>query len=141
MAKGATLGVIVEIECGSKRTGVQTPQASLELAMLIDSLPGLELRGIMGMPTPAGTRAVIQETLHLFEQAGLAHPIVSGGSTPSAFEAHLIPELTEYRSGEYPTGGEGHLRQGRHTVEQCALRVQATVVSRPASDRGNLGCG
>lgn len=141
VAKGATLGVIVEVECGSKRTGVQTPQASLELAILIDSLPGLELRGIMGMPTPAGSRSVIQETLHLFDQAGLAHPIVSGGSTPYAFEAHLIPELTEYRSGEYPTGGEGHLRQGRHTVEQCSLRVQATVVSRPTSDRAILDAG
>jgi len=141
VAKGATLGVIVEIECGSNRTGVRTPQASTELAMLIDSLPGLELRGIMGMPTPPESRAVIQETLHLFDRAGLAHPIVSGGSTATALTAHLIPELTECRIGEYPVGGEGHLRQGRHTVEQCALRIQATVVSRPTSDRAILDAG
>jgi D-serine deaminase-like pyridoxal phosphate-dependent protein len=53
----------------------------------------------------------------------------------------LIPELTEYRIGEYPTGGEGHLRAGRHTIEQCALRVQATVISKPTADRVILDAG
>jgi D-serine deaminase-like pyridoxal phosphate-dependent protein len=71
----------------------------------------------------------------------LSREIVSGGSTRHAFEAHLIPELTEYRIGEYPTGGEGHFRSGRHTVEQCALRVQATVISKPTEDRVILDAG
>jgi D-serine deaminase-like pyridoxal phosphate-dependent protein len=67
--------------------------------------------------------------------------MVSGGSTKHALQAHLIPELTEYRIGEYPVGGEGHLRAGRHTVEQCALRVQATVISKPTPDRIILDAG
>ena len=138
---GATLGVIVEVECGMNRTGVQTPEAAVELAKMIDKAPGLELRGFMGYPTPPESRPVIQETIHLFDKAGLAHPIVSGGSTRHAFDAHQIPELTEYRIGEYPTGGEGHLRAGRHTVEQCALRVQATVISKPTADRVILDAG
>jgi D-serine deaminase-like pyridoxal phosphate-dependent protein len=108
---------------------------------VIDKSDGLELRGIMGYPTPPASREVIQETLHLFDKAGLSREIVSGGSTRHAFEAHLISELTEYRIGEYPTGGEGHLRAGRHTVEQCALRVQATVVSKPTADRVILDSG
>jgi len=140
-ADGVTLAVIVEVECGSDRTGVQTPREAVELGKLIDSLPGLEMRGIMGFPTPPASRPMIQETLALLDQAGLPHPIVSGGATRYALEAHLLPELTEYRIGEYPVGGEGHLRAGRHTVEQCALRVVATVISKPTADRVILDAG
>ena len=140
-ADGVTIGVLVEIECGGNRTGVQTPQAAVELGKLIDSLPGMEMRGIMGFPTPPECRPMIQETLSLLDQAGLPHPMVSGGSTHHAFEAHLLPELTEYRIGEYIVGGEGHLRAGRHTLEQCALRVVATVVSKPTADRVILDAG
>jgi D-serine deaminase-like pyridoxal phosphate-dependent protein len=138
---GVTIGVIVEVECGENRTGVQSPQAALQLAQLIDDSKGLELRGFFGFPTPPASREIIQETIALFDRAGLSHEMVSGGSTRHALEAHLIPELTEYRIGEYPVGGEGHLRAGRHTVEQCALRVQATVISKPTADRVILDAG
>jgi len=138
---GVTLGVVVELECGHNRTGVATAADALALGKLIDSLPGLELRGIMGFPTPPSVRPFLQETIHAFEQAGLPCSIVSGGGTPYALEAHLIPELTEYRVGEYIVGGEGHLRAGRHAVEECALRVLATVVSRPTEGRAILDSG
>jgi len=140
-AAGVTIGVLIEVECGMDRTGVQTPEEAVELAKLVDSSKGLELRGFMGFPTPPESREMIQETIAAFDRAGLSREIVSGGSTKSAFEAHLIPELTEYRSGEYIVGGEGHLRAGRHTVEQCALRVQATVISKPTADRVILDSG
>jgi D-serine deaminase-like pyridoxal phosphate-dependent protein len=140
-AEGVTLGVIVEVEAGMNRTGVQTPADAVALAQLIDQLPGLELRGLMAYPTPPESRPMIQETVACFDAAGLPHPMVSGGGTRYAFDAHLIPELTEFRIGEYPTGGEGHLRAGRHTVAQCALRVIATVISAPTADRVILDAG
>lgn len=140
-AQGVSLGVVVEVETGANRTGAPTPQRAVELARLIDELPGLELRGVMGFPTPPESRSVFQETLALFDQEGLPHPVVSGGSTRYAFQAHEIPELTEYRIGEYIVGGAGHLRAGRHTIEQCALRVIATVVSRPVDGRAILDSG
>jgi D-serine deaminase-like pyridoxal phosphate-dependent protein len=134
-AEGMTLGAIVEVECGANRTGATSATKAVELAKKIDRAPGLELRGMMGFPTPPEARPMIQEVIDAFDRAGLNREIVSGGSTKSAMEAHRIPELTEYRIGEYPVGGEGHLRSGRHTVEQCALRVIATVISRPTEDR------
>lgn len=137
---GDTVGLIVELGVGG-RAGVPTPQAALELAQLIARSPGLELRGIMAFPTNAQTRPVLQETLALFDRAGLPHPIVSGGSTASALLAHEVPELTEHRAGEYCVGGVGHLRRGTHTVAQCALRVLMTVVSRPTPDRAILDGG
>ncbi len=138
-AAGVDLGVIVELDCG--RTGIGPPVAAVDLAMKIDQAPGIELRGIMTMPATVGQRPLIQETLALFDQRGLQYPIVSGGSTPGAFKAHEIPELTEYRAGEYPVGGVGHLKGGTHSVEQCAGRVLMTVVSRPGKDRAILDGG
>lgn len=140
-AEGVTLGVLIEVEMGFKRTGVPTPQGAVELAKRVDELPGLELRGMMGFPTPPECSPILQETVALFDKAGLPHPVVSGGSTKCALKAHEMPELTEYRAGEYPVGGEGHFREGRHTLEQCALRVVATVVSRPSEDRAFLDSG
>lgn len=140
-AAGVSIGVLSDVEVGFGRTGVPTPAQAVELARLVDSLPGLELRGVLGFPTPPSTRPILQETLALFDRAGLPHPVVSGGSTPCALQAHEIPELTEYRAGEYAVGGAGHLAQGRHTVELCALRVLAAVVSRPTEERAILDAG
>ena len=138
---GVTIGVVVEVEAGQNRTGTITAEQTVALAQLIDDAPGLELRGVMAFPTAPTIRPLLQEILQRFDTHGLPHPIVSGGSTKFALQAHEIPELTEYRSGEYPVGGYGHLLDGRHTVAQCALRVIATVVSRPTDGRAILDCG
>ena len=138
-AEGVTVGVVVELYRG--RTGVVSPQQAADLGRRIDALPGLALRGVMIMPSPPDVRPLLRETLDLFDRAGLPHPIVSGGSTQCAFTAHEIPELTEHRAGEYPVGGAGHFWAGRHTVEQCALRVLTAVVSRPVDGRAILDAG
>ena len=139
VARDVEVGVIIELDQG--RTGVPTPEAAVELGKAVDSAPGLELRGVMIMPAPPSVRPFLREVLDAFDRAGLPHPIVSGGSTPSAFTAHEIPELTEFRAGEYPVGGVKHLELGTHTVNQCAGRVLATVVSRPNEDRAVIDAG
>lgn len=138
---GVMFGVVVDLEVGMKRTGVPTPADAVALAQQVDQSPGLALRGLMLYPTPPSTRPIIQEVLDLFDRHGLPHPMVSGGSTPNALLAGQIPELTEYRAGEYPMGGQGYLLRGTHTLAQCALRVLATVVSRPDDERCFLDCG
>lgn len=137
-AAGVSVGVVIELDQG--RTGVP-PKAAAELGALVDTLPGLELRGVMIMPSPPSTRPVIQEALAAFDAKGLPHPIVSGGSSPCLWTVHEIPEVTEHRAGEYPVGGLRHLEVGTHTVAQCAARVLATVVSRPTADRAILDAG
>lgn len=139
VARDVEVGVIIELDQG--RTGVPTAEAAVELGKAVDSAPGLELRGVMIMPAPPSVRPFLREVLDAFDRAGLPHPIISGGSTPSAFTAHEIPELTEFRAGEYPVGGVKHLELGTHTVNQCAGRVLATVVSRPNEDRAVIDAG
>lgn len=140
-AAGIELPLLIEVEMGFRRTGAVSPQAGAELAGLADSLPGLRLRGIMGFPTGPETRPLIQETTAAFDAAGLCREVVSGGSSLYAMQAHEIPELTEYRAGEYVVGGATHLLEGRHTVEQCAVRAVTTVVSRPDDERACLDAG
>ncbi|MFH1571910.1 MAG: alanine racemase [Gemmatimonadota bacterium] len=137
---GVTVGLIVELGRGG-RCGVETAAAARDLAARIDSLPGVEMRGVMAMPTPPEARPFVREVLDELDRAGLPHPIVSGGSTPCALTAHEIPELTEHRAGEYCVGGLAHLRRGTHTVAQCALRLLTTVVSRPTAGRAILDGG
>ena len=137
-AAGVSVGVVIELDQG--RTGVAPAQAA-ELGALVDRLPGLELRGVMIMPSPPESRPVVQEALAAFDAKGLPHPIVSGGSSPCLWTVHQIPEITEHRAGEYPVGGMKHLEVGTHTVAQCAGRVLATVVSRPTADRAILDAG
>ena len=138
-AAGTRVGVVVEVDQG--RTGVGTPAAIADMAALIDSLPGLELRGIMIMPSPPSCRPLLQAVLSGLDARGLPHPIVSGGASPCMWTAHEVPELTEHRAGEYPVGGMKHLQVGTHTVEQCAGRVLTTVVSRPGAGRAILDAG
>lgn len=131
---GVTVGVIIELG-GGGRCGVETAELAGELGQLADSLPGVELRGMMIMPATLENAPFLRDCLAAFDAAGLPHPIVSGGSTPAAFTAHEIPELTEFRAGEYPVGGMKHLQLKTHTVQQCAGRVLMTCVSRPTANR------
>ena len=139
VARDVEVGVVIELDQG--RTGVPDAETAVELGKAVDNAPGLALRGIMIMPAPPTVRPFLLEVLDAFDRAGLPHPMVSGGSTPSALTAHEIPELTEFRAGEYPVGGVKHLDIGTHTVAQCAGRVLATVVSRPDSNRAVIDAG
>jgi D-serine deaminase-like pyridoxal phosphate-dependent protein len=139
-AGGVRIGVVVELDVGG-RAGVGTAAQAGELARQIHRSEGLELRGVMAMPTPPSVRPLLQETLAGFDRDGLPHPVVSGGSTACALQAHEIPELTEFRAGEYTVGGVSHLQRGTHSVAQCCLRVLMTVVSRPTADRAILDGG
>ena len=115
VAQGVNLGVVIEQETGLVRCGVQEAETGLTLARLIDSLPGLSLKGVMShqmMAEPSGdledrtTEAhhLIQPVLDLREAmigAGLPVEIVSTGETWSYDIAGDMPEVTEIQGGSY----------------------------------------
>jgi D-serine deaminase-like pyridoxal phosphate-dependent protein len=120
---------------------VQTPAESLVLAQAIDRAPNVRLDGIMIYPGHVwelpqqqaqpmkAVSALLQEVLDLWRRHGLSAAIVSGGSTPTAYQSHLIPELTEIRPGTYVFNDMNTVRGGFCTLDDCAAHIIATVIS------------
>ena len=138
---GTEVGFLVECDTGFLRTGVQTPQAAADLAQFVDTLPGLRFEGLMTYPTLTGTGPWLRVAIDEIEARGLQVATVSAGGTPSFFTNHEVSELTEIRAGTYVYGDRSCISNGSVPLEDCALRVRATVVSRPTDDRGILDSG
>ncbi len=147
VAAGATIGILVDLDVGLHRTGVQSPQAALDLAQKVERAPNVTLRGLFCYPgqiweapdaqAPA-LRAVaeqLEEALDLWRSSGLSAEIVSGGSTPTAYQSHLIEQLTEIRPGTYPFNDMNTVCGGYASVDNCAARIIATVVSDAVTDQ------
>jgi D-serine deaminase-like pyridoxal phosphate-dependent protein len=138
---GLTLTVLVECDTGAHRCGVGSPQEAAELARLIGNLPHLHFGGLMTYPTNEHLDGFVRGTRSLLKDDGLPIERVSGGGTPCMWEAHAHPELTEHRAGIYVYGDRLTLRSGAVSLDTCALKIHATVVSRPTADRGILDAG
>ncbi|MEO6298076.1 MAG: D-TA family PLP-dependent enzyme [Paracoccaceae bacterium] len=145
MAGAATpLNVLVECETGMNRCGVQTPQAARDLAILIDAAPGLRFAGLMTYPAAGGTATVevFMAEARALCIAAVGHcDVISSGGTPSLADAALAPSVTEYRAGTYIYNDRSLVERGACTLDDCALTVLATVVSRPTDTRAILDCG
>jgi D-serine deaminase-like pyridoxal phosphate-dependent protein len=77
----------------------------------------------------AAVDTLVGETLALWKKDGHEAAIVSGGSTPTAFQSHLVTNVTEIRPGTYVYHDMNGVRGGFATIDDCAARVIATVVS------------
>lgn len=140
-AGGVEIGVLVEFESGLKRTGVSSVAEALALAQRVVQLPGLRFDGLMTYPSTAATAIFVAEARKKFSQAGLHIAVVSGGGTPNAWTAHEVAGLTEVRAGTYIYHDRSTVAMGAATLNECALHVHATVVSRPSVDRAIIDAG
>ena len=138
---GLILTVLVECDTGAGRCGVQSPNAAAELARLIASLPNLHFGGLMTYPTNEHLDDFVSSTRSLLKDDHIQIERVSGGGTPSMWQAHTHPELTEHRAGIYVYGDRLTLRSGAVSLDDCAIKVHTTVVSRPTRERGVLDAG
>ena len=138
---GLALPVLVECDTGGKRCGLQSPEEAADLARLVARSPGLRFGGLMTHPCPEGIDAFMKRAVDLLAAGGIVVERVSGGGTPSMWQAHTVSALTEYRAGTYVYGDRYTLKSGAMRLEQCALTVVATVVSRPTPERGILDAG
>jgi D-serine deaminase-like pyridoxal phosphate-dependent protein len=140
---GAEAAFLVECDTGFGRTGVQTPQAAAELGAIAHGLPGLRFAGFMTYPTMPEAGAWLAAAVEAAGARGLETIWVSGGGTPRASwkAAEAAPVLTEVRAGTYLYNDRMCLADGSAALEDCALHVRATVVSRPAHDRAIVDAG
>lgn len=140
-AEGLNVPVIVEIDTGAGRCGVQTPEAVVVLAEAILDLPGVTFQGIMTHPSQKESGPMLRESVRLLTEAGLPPETVSGGGT-GTWEYYHEQGLTELRIGTYAFNSPRRDGDGRITnVDRCSLRIVATVVSIPTAERAIVDAG
>ncbi len=132
---GRELPVLVECDTGLGRAGVQTPEEAVELARTIEE--PLRFGGLLTYPVLEGTAAFLSAASEELEPE-----TVSVGGTPSMWSAaDLVGVANEYRAGNYAFYDRNSVAAGAATLDDVALTVHATVVSRPAPDRALLDAG
>jgi D-serine deaminase-like pyridoxal phosphate-dependent protein len=139
-----TLDVIVECDTGYKRAGVEMPGEAIALAKDIASRPGLAFSGFLMYPpvtAAAETQSFLDEALAGVRAAGLEPRIVSSGGTPNLRNLGKLEGATEHRAGTYIFNDRMMLKAGIATIDDVALHVVSTVVSRAAPERGILDAG
>lgn len=149
-AKGATVRMLIEVNIGMDRCGVEPGEPALKLAEKIRQSPNLKFEGLMGYeghtvakPNQAERDAAAREAMqHLLdakrylEKRGVEISIMSGGGTGTFNITGSIPEMTEVQAGSYifMDSTYGNV-QGVGEQFDCSLSVLATVVSRPSPNR------
>jgi len=153
----APIAVAIEVDSGHHRTGVTPEQAGIIAAAAAEY--GLDVDGVFTFPghsyAPDARATSAHDEAQALEIAresllglGIACPVVSGGSTPSADAADGRASggvLTELRPGVYPFFDAQQWELGTVGPGRIALTAVATVVSvrgsRVVVDAGNKVLG
>ena len=137
----SVVGIGVMFDAGLHRCGVAEPEQVVRLAEHAAATRGLRFDGIqiyLGHLYGDAARSPdsFDQVNRLWEPAyealcaaGLKPPTVSSGSTPSVFNTHLVSHVDEIRVGTAVYQDYFSLKFGHCTLDDCALRVMATVVS------------
>lgn len=141
---GRTLDVLVKVDVGFHRCGIDPSGSPIEFLKAVASLPGLRLRGLLSH-AGHGYHAASEEELRdiarreaetltsLRERAaaaGLPLEEMSVGATPTLRFSASERGLTELRPGNYVYFDRTQVALGAASLADCALTVLATVVSK-----------
>lgn len=152
-AAGHTIGVVVEVDTGTRRCGLPIGPEFVNLCKRVCDLPGLEFLGpmtyqghIWGTPEEreqkiAAENEQLGRVYDALTAAGLSWSVVSAGSTPNLRWMHRLRGVTEMRPGTYVFNDRNTLGCGACTVEDTALHVLATVVSTAVSGQAIIDAG
>ncbi len=152
---GLTVRVLVEINLGLNRVGIEPGEAAIGLARKINALPGVQLAGIMGYeghlltlsdPSEKETKirealALLADTKHQLQELDLPCPIVSCGGTGSFTYAIKLPEITELQAGGCIFMDAFYRQKCQISDLEHALSVLTTVVSLPTPERAIIDAG
>jgi D-serine deaminase-like pyridoxal phosphate-dependent protein len=135
----STIHLLVEFDAGMRRCGLQSPEEVENLAGTIQRLPHVTFAGVTMYPghiwvSPDEQAAVlgvvtgkVASVLERLDRAGIQCETVSGGSTPTAHNSHLI---------EPDRNPPGHVRLQR---SKYAWRGRMRPISMRASRDGDGG--
>jgi D-serine deaminase-like pyridoxal phosphate-dependent protein len=149
---GTVLGVMIEVDTGMDRCGVDTADAAVALARQVTGLPGLNFEGVTGyeghcsLTLDDTLRQRRQQAAMTFftgvadriEAAGIACPIRSAGGISTWRWTAAFPGITEIQAGSYVVMDNYHGQMAPGF--EHSLTVQASVISRQ-SDRVIVDAG
>ncbi|HLI13022.1 MAG TPA: alanine racemase [Alphaproteobacteria bacterium] len=151
-AAGSTVGILIELDTGMDRAGVDSIAEAVELGKRVAELRGVQLLGLTGYEghcslTPErelrhrreqAAMSFLVEAADALRGVGLPCPIVSAGGTATWEWTASFPGVTESQAGSYVVMDNFH----RAMVDEFdhALTVAATVISR-RPDRAILDAG
>lgn len=138
------LDVLIECDTGLERAGVETPAEALALAAQIKDDPWLNFEGLLFYPPLDGwpaTQTFFDRVQQGLAELGLQPNIVSTGGTPNFANVGQLKGATEHRAGTCIFNDRMMIAAEMATLEDCALHVFATVVSRGGAQRGILDSG
>ena len=141
-----SLNVLVDVDTGLKRCGVEPGAAAVRLAKTVVE-KGLRLRGVMGyeghlqVMTPGEEKehAVnsalqsLRDSKKLIEREGLPVEIVSGGGTGTYSISGSFPGVTEIQAGSYLLMDTWYASVVKEF--KVAASVLATVISKTPGER------
>lgn len=150
--RNVQIEVLIDINIGLNRCGVEPGQSALDLARYAVE-QGLAVRGIMGYdghlqavpPGPdrdeivrQGSRSIV-DSAGLLESAGIPAPVRSTGGTGTYAVSGDYPGITEIQAGSYLLMDNIYVSRG--APFQRALTVLATVISTRGKERAILDSG
>ncbi|QQR48212.1 D-TA family PLP-dependent enzyme [Myxococcus xanthus] len=150
---GRTVGVLVELDLGMRRVGLQSTGDAIALAGNVAFGSGLEYRGItfyaghLRLPQEklGSAMRAQSERLAAFIEAltdsGLRPETVSGGSTPTLWRSNEVTGLTEIRPGINVFNDRNSATVGACAWDECAYSVLATVVSTTVPGQAVIDAG
>jgi D-serine deaminase-like pyridoxal phosphate-dependent protein len=151
-AAGREVEVVVEVDAGMGRLGVDVPAAAVALARgTVDA--GLPFRGVGFYPGHVRSRLAEQRgqlravsarlgaVREALAAAGLPPAVVSGGSTPTLWCSHEIDGLTEIRPGTSIFNDRSTALVGACAADELAYTVLATVVSTAVPGQAVVDAG
>jgi len=150
---GVTVGVLVDLNVGQMRCGVEPGHEVVQLARRATSVDGVTLRGLMGyeghvvsLPDRAereartrASMAGLVESAAMLRASGLPCELVSAGGTGTYDISGRVPGITEIQAGSYVLMDTDY---GQLDVPfEQAFWVLGTVISRPEPRRLVVDCG
>jgi D-serine deaminase-like pyridoxal phosphate-dependent protein len=156
-AAGTTVGVLIEVDTGMDRAGVDTARQAVELARRITRVEGIKLLGVTGyeghcmlIPDRDSRVQAQQAAMHMLVDvaekirgSGLPCTIVSAGGTGTWDLTAATRGVTEIQAGSYAVMDNFHFPMAGDF--EHALTVLTTVISRPPErvivDAGNKSLG
>ena len=139
---GRDVPLLIECDTGFGRNGVQSPEEAQSLARFAVNMPRIRFEGLMTFPNKApDTADFLARAIALLATDGIAVPVVSGGGTPALATLGQFPMVTEHRAGTYVYNDMMMIAAGAATLDDCAMHVRATVVSRPTDNRAVIDAG